>query len=204
MRTLFPSVIFEKSVYAFSYEQEFFDWLEANNQRVYDDEGRKANFDVYQKYDNIVVYGSPFGHSPSDWKVVSGGRWTNNGQQGEFRYLGYNRYGSIITNPYFPRDDGGTSLLPSQWDFLKVTSAAESWANISNDIKEFMLNQPVYNMTPDQTIKIKDIGGMAYAKVLTSPTWKSGFSVYTEYTAADAVGKRYATLICPALPGTNN
>ena len=76
-----------KSVYAFSNEQEFFYWLESIEQEVYDVEGRKANFEAYQKYDNIIVYGSPFGHSPSDWKAVSGGRWSNNGQAGEFRYI---------------------------------------------------------------------------------------------------------------------
>jgi hypothetical protein len=188
-----------KSVYAFSNEQEFLDWLESIDQRIYDSRGRKANFEVYNKYDNIVVYGSPFGNSLSDWKAVSNGRWIHNGQEGEFRYLGYNIHGSIVTNPYFPRDEGGTSLPHSQWNFLKVTGASESWNIYSTDIQNFMLNQPVYNMTPDQTIKIKDIGGKEYAKVLTTPTWRSGFSVYTEYTAPDATGKRYATFHGPSL-----
>src|SRR5690554_1668546 len=100
LQVVFFSSFFSSKAHAFSNEQEFLDWIVSTGELIYDEEGRKASFQVYKKYDSIVVYGSPFGNSSSDWKAVSGGRWTHSGQTGEFRYLGYNIDRNKVTNPY--------------------------------------------------------------------------------------------------------
>ncbi len=64
----------------------------------------EANFSTYLKYDNQIVYGSPFGDT------ATGDSIPNHNGTIEYRYLGYSYNGTKVTKN-FPRFRGGGSYM---------------------------------------------------------------------------------------------
>ncbi len=92
---------------------------------------------IYEKYDNLIVYGTPHG----DFYVTSEGKMknTSNGKIGEYQYLGYNDYGVDITNDrYFNVNaSGGIFKTPSDYtitNWLRLDSNMRtSWGNLTKE-----------------------------------------------------------------------
>ena len=88
--------------------------------------------EIYYKY-NQIVYGSPelaINEPTQRWKNVKNGLWSNNGQKGEYRILGYNYIGNVVNNHEFPNDITPSSL-PTQWNYLELDDALNSWNNLN-------------------------------------------------------------------------
>jgi hypothetical protein len=154
----------------------------------------EANWSIYQNYDHQIVYGSPSDVPGNESAYVSSTGRT------EYRYLGYAYNGTTaVTNTYFRADPGTDGTNPTQWTFRDVNGAPQTWENITGDQRNHMKSATLsYNGIPYSDLTINSIGGTGKAQVLTTPSWKVGFSVYTQFKNTKNL-LRYATLVGPAM-----
>jgi len=91
---------------------------------------------VYADYKHIVVYGQPSG----DFYKVNTGKMNNNGSNGEYKYLGENKDGDLVTNDHYYNTGSSGKTFSSVEEYKAI-----EWQNISGALKTW-----TRNITPEQ------------------------------------------------------
>ena len=173
--------------------------------------GDEINERAYYTY-NIFCYSNPTAMysrtSKQRFKEVSNGKWTKDGQNGEYDIVGVDYSGGFVYNVYFPVDSI-PECLPDSWNYIILPGALESWndktkykyeeqinymknskllfdsINYSNNtINPYNLTE--YNITP--------IGiGLNKVRLNTAVTWKT-YGIVSVNRINNKGSLRYATL----------
>jgi hypothetical protein len=99
---------------------------------------------VYDDYDHLVVYGIPSGDFVGDFYERADGKMRYNGKAGEYKYLGENADGALVTNDrYYPEGTQVGSIFPNVQSYKDikwndVTGAYTSWQGLSKEQKEVL------------------------------------------------------------------
>ena len=168
----------------------------------YNNQGYEINEYIYYTY-NQIVYGSPedaINEPTQRWKNVSTGKWIHNGQKGEYRLLGYNNIGKVVNNHDFPMDII-PSTEPTQWRYVTLPDALESWNDISRykfvEQREYMKNVNLMRNNVTYNINANTIG-LDKARLDNCSTWKTKGLIYTN--REDAYKKKWeATFVAPEI-----
>ena len=122
--------------------------------RAYNDMDDWINPYVYEKYDQLVVYGlphgktSPTGTTTADFFINSNGGMFNieSKKQGEYRHIGYNLGGISVTNDYWHNTSyTGTGTFSTKEDYTDlayttISGASASWNNVDAEMRNYILN----------------------------------------------------------------
>ena len=109
---------------------------------------------VYEKYNQLVVYGtphgktSPTGTTTADFFINSNGGMFNieSKKQGEYRHIGYNLGGISVTNDYWHNTSyTGTGTFSTKEDYTDlayttISGASASWNNVDAEMRNYILN----------------------------------------------------------------
>lgn len=104
--------------------------------------GDWLNAFVYDEYGQVVVYGLPHGDF---FKTNKGRMFNENNEQGEYKYLGYNKNGDQVTNDkWFSSESNVGNLYKSKEDYTRLTyipieGAKQLWASLEDNIREYLL-----------------------------------------------------------------
>jgi hypothetical protein len=95
---------------------------------------------VYDDYDHLIVYDIPSG----DFYERTDGRMRYNGKAGEYKYLGENEKGYLVTNDrYYPEGTQVGSIFPNVQSYKNIkwnniTGAEASWSGLTTSQKEVL------------------------------------------------------------------
>ena len=149
----------------------------------YNNQGYEINEEIYYKY-NQIVYGFPelaINEPAQRWKKVKNGLWSKNGENGEYRLLGYNYIGNVVNNHEFPNDVTPSSS-PLTWNYLELDDAINSWNSLSlfkyEDIRDYMKNTNLYRDNVEYNINCNTIG-LNKTRVDNASTMFSKGVIYT-------------------------
>ena len=147
---------------------------------------------VYEHY-KIVAYGLPTEKS-SDFYVRDDGYMVNgSGKKGEYKYLGENKAGVVITNDRYFASGTSKSTFDSEDDYINtawkpVAGASDSWAKLTDSQKTALKTNPFRDddysgngYVPTTLTKVVK-GDFSKALVQVAPTmWTVQGSVRLEY-----------------------
>lgn len=167
-------------------ETEFYDYLTKIGKGVINTSGQRANYKTYQQY-NLIVYGDRHG-------TLRAGSYCGN--VAEFRDLGYNEYGNVVSNKCFINDATGSS--PDEWKFIKVDSSESSWRRMDDSDQFNYTNNVLLQGNGAKNLNVHKLGGRPYGRVEVAPTWKSAGSIYTEHQNSNG-SVWYATFTVPPM-----
>ncbi|MBR5227724.1 MAG: hypothetical protein IKV94_03710 [Clostridia bacterium] len=184
-------LILNKSLFAISSDFKFI--IDELGIPQYNVKNNEINENIYNNY-NEFVYGAPslIIDSEQRWKSITSGKTIKNGEAGEYAILGYDYSGNFVYNYYFPLDRVSPIHL-TQWNYLEVPGALESWRNASNKYSKEQIQymkeakwwfQEMENGANDPYNQIEyDINankiGLNKVRLEGVATWKSKGSVYT-------------------------
>lgn len=186
-------ILLTKNCYASSSEfVEMINILGIPRYNVFGDELNEYIYNNYQEF----IYGYPeMITSRQRWKKTESGKWSRNGEKGEYFILGRDYYGDIAYNFFFPVDRV-PETTPDKWQYCIFDGAEQSWIDKAkyNYIEQInhMLNSKIYfdkidfennttdpnclieyNITPLQIGKNK-------CKLDVLSTWKTYGSIITK------------------------
>lgn len=187
---LIPLLFLSDRTQAASYpanETEFYDYLLKIGKSTINTSGQKANYKTYQQY-NKIVYGDRHG-------ALRAGSYCGN--LAEYRNLGYDEEGYVVSNMCFINDATGSG--PDSWKFLKVDPSEDSWSRNINDPDQFYhTNNAMLEGHGARNLNVHGLGGRPYGRVEVAPTWKSEGSIYTEHKNSNG-SVWYATFVVPPM-----
>lgn len=111
-----------------------------SGKRAFNEKGQWLNPFVYHEYNKIIVYGNPYAEDSSEFLARPGSPTFRNGIQGEYKFIGYNEDGELLTNDhYFPKTviERFTTYDEVNWE--PVTGAEKSWIDLKPLQKEYLL-----------------------------------------------------------------
>ena len=175
----------------FANQTEYYQYLESIGYPTTSDKG-DANFITYRDYGKIV-YGYQHGDKKNDSLC---------GNTSEYRNLGYDKDGNVVTNECFPKDaDSGKH--PKEFNYINVEDALISWSAIrDSNVKNHIKNSAWTGngATSNDPMKYSYIGSESKVRIEIAPTWCTQGSVYTNNKGAS--GKiYYATFTVPSIGG---
>lgn len=187
---LIPLFFFSDKSQAASYpanETEFYDYLVKIGKKIFNTSGQKANYKTFQQY-NKIVYGDRHGE-------LRAGSYCGN--LAEYRNLGYDENGYVVSNMCFINDANGAGV--DSWKFIKVDPSEDSWSrNIRDSDQYYHTNNAILVGHGARNLNVHGLGGRPYGRVEVAPTWKSEGSIYTEHRNSNG-SIWYATFIVPPM-----
>ena len=187
-------------------ETDFTGWIDdiatKENVNKINDKAYYLNPYVYHHY-NLITYGSPSG----DFYKTDSGRMRNaSGQKGEYKYIGYNFNGDLMTNDEYYSGSGPDGHFSTRDSYLKTNwytdvNNTEKWKGITTeqenrlisdkinpDTNEGVLYDDDYTGAPENrpNVSLQDIFGSnsetkRIAEMLTAPTVLSKGSVKIKF-----------------------
>ncbi|MBE5821669.1 MAG: hypothetical protein E7311_03650 [Clostridiales bacterium] len=163
--------------YTYAISNEFNKIINTMQVKKYNNLGYEINEEIYYKYKKIV-YGSPeelLSNNNQEWTSLENGKWIKNGENGEYKLLGYNVIGEVVVNNYYKKDNEKETIIsPLKWEYLKINEDTyfDNTKYKFEDVKEYLLNQNLiyngvkYNITPNKI-------GIGNFEVESFPTWQN-------------------------------
>lgn len=169
----------------FGSDQEFYEYVVlmlGDETYLINKKGQYVNRNTFNDY-QVIVYGSQHGDTKKGEAT-----WVLPGFEhliGKMlpRYIGYNYEGDDAGNVHFT-PDVTSGRDPRDFNYVKVSGALESWRNVHPDVKEHMLNAPLYgNGAAPPFTTLKAIGGYEYGKCVAPATWLNPGAIYFNHRA---------------------